>query len=257
MTAEIAAELRAAGCVFADDEAQVLVRAAGTPAELAAMVQRRISGEPLEYIVGWASFCGLRIAVVPGVFVPRRRSELLVRLAAALAPSHATVVDLCCGSGAIAATLRAIRRDATVHAADIDPVAVECAARNLSASGGFAHAGDLYDALPTELRGRVDVVVANAPYVPTDEIGLMPAEARLHEPVAALDGGPDGLDVHRRIVAGAPGWLAPRGYVVVETSQRLAAATEKLLRDNGFTTEIEYDEEVDATAVVGRLLATG
>jgi release factor glutamine methyltransferase len=254
MTAEIAAELRAGGCVFAEDEAQVLVRAAGTPAELAAMVRRRVGGEPLEYIVGWASFCGLRIGVAPGVFVPRRRSELLVRLAAAIAPSHATIVDLCCGSGAIAATIRAIRRDATVHAADIDPVAVECATRNLAPYGGFAYAGDLYDALPAELRGRVDVIVANAPYVPHDEMELMPAEARLHEPPVALDGGADGLDVQRRIAAGAPDWLAPGGHVVLETSQRQAAKTAKLLRDNGFTTETEYDDEVDATAVAGRLI---
>src|SRR5919198_868550 len=104
---EIVSRLRAAGCVFAEDEALLLISAAGSPGELAAMVDRRIAGLPLEHVLGWAEFCGLRIAVDPEVFVPRRRTELLVRQAIALARPGAVVVDLCCGSGAVGAALAA------------------------------------------------------------------------------------------------------------------------------------------------------
>src|ERR687889_1157301 len=115
--------LRAAGCVFAEDEARLLLDAAGTPAELEELVQRRVAGEPLEHLLGWAEFCGLRIAVAPGVFVPRRRTELLVRQAAALAPPGAVVVDLCCGSGAVAAVLSTLLHRPEIHASDVDPAA--------------------------------------------------------------------------------------------------------------------------------------
>ena len=204
----VVTRLRAAGCVFAEDEARLLVSAARTPAELAAMVDRRVAGMPLEHVLGWAEFCGLRIAVEPGVFVPRRRTEFLVQqaehlLRRACDPADRgldqppIVVDLCCGSGAVGAALAAALGRVDVHAVDIDPVAVLCAGRNLAAAGGRVYQGDLYEPLPAALRGRVDVLVANAPYVPTEAIGLMPPEARLHEPQPALDGGADGLDVIR------------------------------------------------------------
>jgi release factor glutamine methyltransferase len=253
VTAEVTAELRAAGCVFAEEEARLLVETAGSAGELAAMVRRRRDGEPLEHILGWAEFRGLRIAVAPGVFVPRRRSELLVRLVTSIAPPGPIVVDLCCGSGAIGTAILAATPGATVHATDIDPVAVGCAAGNLTPYGGHAYAGDLYDALPVGLRGTVDVIVANAPYVPHDEIALMPPEARDHEPRTALDGGADGLDIQRRIAASAREWLAPGGHVVLETSRRQSDTTEKLLRDKGFSTSVHHDPELDGTAVVGRL----
>ena len=94
--AAVVARLRAAGCVFAEEEARLLLAEAQSPAGLEALVRRRVAGEPLEHLLGWAEFCGLRIMVTPGVFVPRRRSELLVHEAATLAPSRAVVVDLCC-----------------------------------------------------------------------------------------------------------------------------------------------------------------
>jgi release factor glutamine methyltransferase len=102
---ELVAALRSAGCVFAEDEARLLLDEASSPAELLTWTARRMAGEPLEYVVGWASFAGLRIAVDPGVFVPRRRSELLVAVAAR-EPAQ-VVVDLCCGSGALGAALAA------------------------------------------------------------------------------------------------------------------------------------------------------
>src|SRR6266581_6039397 len=233
----IVARLRAAGCVFAEDEAELLISAAATPAELTAMVDRRVSGLPLEHVVGWADFCGLRIAVEPGVFVPRRRTEFLVRQAIAVAPPHPVIVDLCCGSGAVGAALAAALDPAELHAADIDPVAVRCARRNL-APHGYVYTGDLFEPLPAALRGRVDVLAANVPYVPAGEVALLPAEARVHEPRVALDGGADGLDVLRRVAAGAPQWLAPGGFLLVETSERQAPRAAEAFARSGLATRV-------------------
>lgn len=249
--AALAAALRAAGCVFAEDEAALLTDAATGPVELDAMLERRIAGEPLEQIVGWAEFCGLRIVVRPGVFVPRRRSALLVREALPLVPPGGRLLDVCCGTGAVAAAIGAARDDVEVHAADSDPVAVGCARDNLAAYGGHAYEGDLYAPVPERLRGSIDVVVANAPYVPTDAIPLMPPEARLYEPRTALDGGADGLDVQRRVIEGAADWLCAGGQLLVETSVAQAPLTAAALARHGFEPRVSRDEELDATAVIG------
>ncbi|GGO08685.1 putative protein N(5)-glutamine methyltransferase [Microbispora bryophytorum] len=253
----VVARLRAAGCVFAEDEARLLVSAARTPAELDDMVDRRAGGLPLEHVIGWAEFCGLRLAVDPGVFVPRPRTEFLVRQAAALARPGAVVVDLCCGSGAMGAALAATAGPVELHAVDVDPAAVRCARRNLTPAGGTVYEGDLYAALPAALRGRVDVLVASPPYVPTGAIGLLPAEARVHEPQVALDGGADGLDVVRRVVAGADVWLAPGGHLLVETSEAQAPETADAVARAGLAARLTYDEELDATAVIGTRRGSG
>ncbi len=259
----IVIRLRAVGCVFAEDEARLLSCAARTPADLAAMVDRRAAGVPLEHVLGWAQFCGLRIAVDPGVFVPRRRTEFLVRQAATLAPQaagpagqgfarpRAVVVDLCCGSGAVGAALVAVLDRVELYAVDIDPAAVRCARRNVAAAGGQVYEGDLYEPLPATLRGRVDVLVANAPYVPTEAVGLLPPEARTHEPRLALDGGADGLDILRRVTAAAPLWLAPGGHLLVETSQRQGPQTVDTLARNGLIPRVASSDERDATVVIG------
>jgi len=241
---QLVAALRSAGCVFAEEEARLLLAEASSPAELMTWTARRMAGEPLEYVVGWASFGGLRIAVDPGVFVPRRRSELLVAVAERLPAG--VVVDLCCGSGALAARWP----DAEVYAADSDPAAVTSARRNLPPDRVFA--GDLYDALPADLRGRVDVLVVNAPYVPHDRIATMPREARDHEHRVALDGGSDGLDVQRRVVAGARAWLSPGGRLLVETGRDQADRTLGLFAAAGLTAAVETDDEIGGTVVVGR-----
>ncbi len=247
----IVTRLRAAGCVFAEDEAELLVATARTPADLAAMVGRRIEGEPLEHVLGWAGFHGLRIAVDPGVFVPRRRTEFLVEQAAVLARPGAVVVDLCCGTGALGAALVAGLEGAELHAADIDPAAVRCARRNVRAAGGLAYEGDLYDPLPGHLRGRVDVLLANVPYVPTEEIDLLPAEARVHEARVALDGGADGLDVLRRVTAEAASWLAPGGSLLFETSERQAERAAAIVTRDGLGARVATSDELYATVVIG------
>jgi release factor glutamine methyltransferase len=247
----VVTRLSAAGCVFAEDEAQLLVAAAATPAELVAMVDRRVAGSPLEHVLGWADFCGLRVAVDPGVFVPRRRTAFLVRQAAALVPARApaVVVDLCCGSGAVGAALVSAVNGVELHAVDIDPAAVRCARRNLAA--GSVYEGDLCEPLPPALLGRVDVLVANAPYVPTEALRLLPPEARVHEPRVALDGGADGLDVQRRVAAAAPPWLAPGGHLLIETSERQASRTVEAFARNGFIPRVASCAELNATVVIG------
>ncbi|MFJ9243503.1 putative protein N(5)-glutamine methyltransferase [Streptomyces sp. NPDC101776] len=249
--ASVVSALRTAGCVFAEDEARLILSAARTPDELAAMVDRRVAGLPLELVVGWAEFGGLRIVLEPGVFVPRRRTEFLVEQALAQAPGASVVVDLCCGSGAVGAALAAALGRVELHAADIDPAATDCARRNVASYGGHVHTGDLFGALPDGLRGRVDILAANVPYVPTGEVGLLPAEAREHEPLVALDGGTDGLDILREVATGAPGWLAPGGCLLVETSERqLPSAVEAFTRA-GLETRSAYSEELYANVVIG------
>ncbi len=325
--AVIISRLRAAGCVFAEDEARLLMSTARTPDELDAMVDRRVAGLPLEQVLGWAEFCGLRITVAPGVFVPRRRTEFLVRQATLLIrgddppgppaapvspggthppgpplggthppgpplggthspgpplggthslgpplgraprPSRSprpgegmawpgvVIVDLCCGAGAIGAALAAAVDRADVHAADIDPAAVRCARRNLPGPRGHVYQGDLYEPLPGGLRGRVSVLVANVPYVPTGEIGFLPPEARAHEPRVALDGGADGLDVLRRVAAGAAEWLMPGGHLLIETSERQVPSAQAAFVAGGLSARVASSADLDATVVIGRLLA--
>jgi release factor glutamine methyltransferase len=247
----IVERLRAAGSVFAEDEARLLIDAATSPAQLRAMVDQRVAGLPLEQVVGWVDFCGVRVGLEPGVFVPRRRTELLVREAAARTPPGATVVDLACGSGALGLALARLVEGITLYAVDIEPAAVRCARGNLDGLGQV-YQGDLYEPLPARLRGEVAVLVANVPYVPTHAVDLLPHEARMHEPLVALDGGADGLAVLRRVAAGAPDWLAPGGHLLLETSADRAAAALDALGQAGLTATLASDEELPATVVIGQ-----
>jgi release factor glutamine methyltransferase len=230
-----------------------LLAASGTRADLEDMVERRIAGTPLEHVLGWVDFCGLRITVDAGVFVPRRRTQYLVEQAVACVPSHvgAVVVDLCCGCGAVGVAVATALGSAELYAVDNDSTAVNCAARNVGRVGGSALAGDLYEPLPGRLRGRVDLLVANAPYVPTAALELMPREAREHEPRNALDGGADGLDVHRRIAADAASWLSPGGHLLVETSAAQLPETLSLVRRAGLIAQVATSRELNATVVYG------
>lgn len=249
----LAARLRAAGSVFAEDEADLLLAAGdGDPTRLRGLLQRRLAGEPLEYVLGWAAFDGHRVRVTPGVFVPRARTRVVVVEAARRLHRYDRVVDLCCGAGAIGMALLERIGALDLVAADIDPDATEVAAENLG-DRGIVVTGDLFAPLPTRFRGQVDVLTVNAPYVPTDAIGSMPTEARDHEHRVALDGGADGLDVHRRIAAGAVEWIRPGGAVVIEVSGVQAPVSAGLFRAAGFTAELARDDEVDGTCVVATL----
>ncbi|MEO6886440.1 MAG: putative protein N(5)-glutamine methyltransferase [Jatrophihabitantaceae bacterium] len=256
-TRDLVARLRSAGCVFAEDEARLLLDATRDRTELATLVERRVAGEPLEYVLGWAEFCGLRIAVHDGVFVPRRRTELLAQHAIELIHAHAhahapatpVAVDLCCGSGALGAALVAAEPRLELHAADIDPVACACARGNLPPQASV-HQGDLFNALPAKLRGHIDVLVTNVPYVPSGAIATMPPEARDHEPIHALDGGADGLDVLRRVGTAAPTWLAPGGHLLIETSERQLPQAIDAFTVSGLTTQIAHDDDLGATVVI-------
>ncbi|MFD2793290.1 putative protein N(5)-glutamine methyltransferase [Promicromonospora vindobonensis] len=273
---QLVARLRSAGCVFAEDEARILTEAAdGDAARLERLVSARVDGLPLEHLVGWAELDGRRWLVAPRVFVPRQRSELLVREAAERAAGDGTaagtilLVDLCCGcgalGGAVASRLLATGRDVEIHAADVDPVAVTCAHDNLKtladdaaapqagALTAHTYAGDLADPLPAEVWGRVDVLVANAPYVPTDAISLMPPEAREHEPHAALDGGDDGLAILRRVIDLAPKLLRPGGHLLVETGDGQVSAAVGHMTAAGLRATVLSDDELGATALAATL----
>lgn len=272
---DVIGRLRRSGCVFAEDEADLLFAAEEDDAAREGLIRRRVAGEPLEHLLGWAAFGDLRVVVHPGVFVPRRRTLLLARLAAAAldrvegartdASHPPAALELCCGVAAVTARLarrpdRGVRRRDAVAAppaaptrliaADIDPDAVACA--RLNAPNALVLEGDLFAALPSDLAGTIDVVVANAPYVPTAAIGSMPPEARDHEHRVALDGGADGLDVQRRIAKDVGRWLAPGGTVIVETSVQQAPASAGLFQDAGLRTRVVRDDRVEGTAIIAR-----
>lgn len=257
--AEIVVRLRAAGSVFAEEEAALLVAEAGDVSQLDRMVARRVAGEPLEQIVGWAGFDGLRFVVEPGVFVPRHRTEFLVQQAVEWGDQESVVLDLCCGVGALGVAVRSrLGGGVALHTSDVDPAAVRCArvnvGRNDTVTQGRVYEGDLFGPLPESLHGRIALLLANAPYVPTPDIALLPPEAREHEHRIALDGGSDGLELHRRIIAEAPAWLAPGGRLLIEVSEAQAVVAASLMADAGLwvVTELD-DQDGDVTTVlIGR-----
>jgi release factor glutamine methyltransferase len=219
------------GCVAPEAEAEVMLDAAERGSvRLEEMLARRRRGEPLEWIVGWAAFGPIRVEITPGVFVPRPASYVLVERVAGLAPAGGVVVDLCTGTGAIASAVSAARPDVRLLAGDLDPLAVGCARRN----GVVAFAGDLFDAIPEEMRGAVDVVTAVAPYVPSDAIHLLARDAIDHEPRTAIDGGPGGTDVVRRIIGTSRDWLRPTGALILEIGGDQGERMRDAMRTHGF-----------------------
>jgi release factor glutamine methyltransferase len=270
----LVARLRTAGCVFAEEEAALVLEQAalagpeGRAAEVDRLASAREGGLPLEQVLGWAALGGVRVALEPGVFVPRRRTELMVAVAVSLAAAvpadrgPVVLLDLCCGSGAVAAAVvHGLRTAGTtgggahcgvavdVTAADVDPVAVRCARGNLP--GARVLQSDLFDAVPDDLRGRVDVLTANVPYVPTDALALMPREARLHEPRSTLDGGEDGLELLRRVADAAPRWLAPGGTLLLEISERQQPAALVAMERAGLEGTVRTDDDLGAVVVLG------
>lgn len=244
---DLVQRLRAAGCVFAEEEAQAL-SAVASGAALEALVVRRAQGEPLEYLVGSVEFGGRSYRLTPGVFIPRQRSLLLVEEAATLGGE--VILDLCCGCGALGLAVRdRIDPGVELVAADLSPEAIADARANGVTE---AFVGDLFDAVPLSVRGRVDLLIANAPYVPSGSVADMPHESRDYEPLLAVDGGPDGMDVQRRIIAQASAWLSSRGSLLTETSRRQAPTLEAIARDAGLTPRLSTDEDRGATVLIAQ-----
>lgn len=203
----VVGRLAALGFLAAGEEADELLGAAPDAATLQAWLHRRERGEPLAWIVGRTTFCGHPIRIDHGVYVPRWQTERLARRAAALLPAAGRAVDLCTGCGAVAVHLAAA--GAAVVATDVDPRAVACARSN----GVAAVRTDLDGGLRDE---AFDVVTAVAPYVPTDQLRLLPGDVLRYEPRRALDGGADGLDLVRRVVRAAARLLRTGGFLVTE-----------------------------------------
>jgi release factor glutamine methyltransferase len=233
--ADVAARLRAAGSVFAEDEAAILLEAATDDAELDALVTRRISGEPIEPLVGWVRFGRLRLEVGPGVFIPRRRSLVLARAAVRIARTQAdpVVLEPFCGVAPIAASVAAAVPAAEIHVSDVDPVPLRFARRNLPAEANV-HRGAGLSALPAALRGRVSLVASVPPYVPDGERRFLPREALEHEPPGALFAGADGLDHVRALVADLAGCLRPDGRVLIELHRAQWSAAAEHARGCGW-----------------------
>jgi release factor glutamine methyltransferase len=233
--------LAAGGSVEPGAEADALLEAADDGAgPIERLVARRLEGEPLPWITGWVRFCDARVIVDPGVFVPRPQTEALARRAVALLPADGIAVDLCTGSGAIAVVLRSERPAASVIATDVDPVAVACARRN----GVEALLGDLDEPLPPALRERVDVVTAVVPYVPTEELHLLPRDVLAHEPARALDGGPGGTALLERAARATARWLRPGGTVLLELGGDQADELSATMADAGLTAiRVHRDDE--------------
>lgn len=246
--ASVIRRLREAGCVFAEEEAELLLETFQDPAGLDQAVAARAAGRPLEHLLGWVAWGGRRLHVGEGVFVPRQRSVLLVRSAAQVTGPLGVLVELCCGCAAIGATIAADREYREVHAADADPEALTYARRNLP-PGAQLHCGHLFDPLPASLRGRVDLLVASPPYVPTAEIGGLPREARDYEPRTALDGGPDGLAIAAEIVGRAAQWLTGDGVVLVECGPTQADRLADHCTAAGLRPQVLRDRDSGGTVV--------
>jgi len=243
--------LAAGGSVEPAAEADALLEASNAGARpLEELLARRLAGEPLAWIVGWVRFCTARVRVDPGVFVPRPQTEALARRAVALLPADGIAVDLCAGSGAVAVVLGRARPRATVIATDVDPAAVACARRN----GVEALLGDLDEPLPTSLRRRVDVVTAVVPYVPTEELHLLPRDVLAHEPHRALDGGLRGTVVLERAARAATRWLRPGGSVLLELGGEQADELSTTIAAAGMSAiRVHSDDEGRDRAIEARL----
>jgi release factor glutamine methyltransferase len=242
--------LRASGCVAADEEAEELMTAARDDGELAAWVERRRTGEPLAWITGHATFCGLSVAIEPGVYVPRWQSEPLAELAARLLPADGRAVDLCTGSGAVALVMQSTHPAATVMATEVDPRAAGCARRN----GLVVYEGHLDEPLPQRLEAQVDVMTGVLPYVPSDALHLLPRDVQRFEPRLALDGGVGGLEVIETVIHRTPRWLKPGGWLALEVGGDQVDPVTELLVAAGFgLVEVLEDGDGDPRGVFGRL----
>jgi release factor glutamine methyltransferase len=210
-------------------------------AEFVDLVERRRGGEPLQYIEGRIPFGPIEVSVDRRVLIPRPETEQLFEIAVDAAAEPRVIVDLCTGSGNLAIALKHEFPDAVVYATDWSEDAVAVAGANAAAAGldvTVLH-GDLFEPLPPHLRGRVDLLVANPPYVSEAEMAGLPVEVREHEPRSALLAGPSGDEVVARIAAHVAEWLALDGVMVCEISEFRGAASAELFRALGG--EVRHD----------------
>ncbi|HEX5922292.1 MAG TPA: methyltransferase [Baekduia sp.] len=249
--AALVARLEAGGFVAADEEAdELLACAAGDDERLEALLIRRFTGEPLAWITGSVTFCGVEVRVDEGVYVPRWQSEQLALRVAERLPERGTAVDLCTGTGAIAAVLRARRPGARVVATEVNERAVTCARAN----GIEVFEGDLLDPLPPMLEGQVDTIVGVVPYVPTPELGLLQRDTFTFETALSYDGGDDGTTHLRRAIAGAPRFLRPGGALFLELGAGQPERLHDDLTRHGFTdVAVLIDEDGDIRGVEATL----
>ena len=236
-----------------EEAAELADAAAGDMAHLATLLERRLAGEPLAWVTGRADFSGLTLRIDPGVYVPRWQSvELVERAARRLpdAPTPGRAIDVCTGSGAVAAAL-ALRRPTTrIVATDCEPTAVACARAN----GVDAVVGDLFEPVPPEWYGQTDVVVAVVPYVPTDALRLLPRDTLAFETVTHYDGGPEGTATLGRVVAEAPQFLRPGGALVLELGGDQADAVATAMERRGYGEIATWcDEDGDVRGIEGTL----
>lgn len=249
--ASVTLALEAAGCVAPDEEAFELMSAAHGERELEAMLARRETGEPLAWITGSVSFCGLDVAVERGVYVPRWQTEPLALMAGRLLPLRGVGVDICTGAGAVAMVMGSARRRARIVATEIDHVAANCARRN----GVVVHEGDLDQPLPADLESQVDVMTGVLPYVPGEALHLLPRDVQQFEPRRALDGGDGGVELISALVERSPRWIKNGGWLLLEVGADQVPGVSGMLRASGFG-EIETveDDDGDLRGVAGRLL---
>ncbi len=233
----------AGGFVAAEEEAQELLAAAGSsPERLEALVERRLTGEPLAWITGSVTFAGHVVAVDSGVYVPRWQTEVLAARALARLPEGGVAVDVCTGSGALAVVLAA--RASHVYATDVSPAAVACARSN----GVDAYEGDLLAPLPRGL--SVGLVCGVVPYVPTGELSLLQRDTFTFETPLSYDGGPDGCALLRRALSGAARVLQPGGALLLELGGDEAALIADDLEYAGYVeVAVLTDEDGDVRAV--------
>ena len=249
--ASVTRVLAEAGCIAPSAEADELITvAAGDPDVLDDLVSRRTSGEPIAWLTGAVTFCGLSLFVDPGVYVPRGQTEPMARRAATLLPQAGVAMDLCTGAGAIAAVMAAAVPSARVLATELDEVAARCARRN----GVEVLEGFLDDPLPYTLEHRVDVLTAVVPYVPTDSIRLLPRDVQAFEPRLALDGGAEGTDLLVEVARRSTRWLKPHGRLLLELGGDQAPTMGRVLRDVGFEgIDVMADEDGDPRAICAQL----
>jgi release factor glutamine methyltransferase len=253
--------LRAAGSVFAEREAKVILAAFADPQRRAVAVEQRSSGLPLEYVVGVAEFAGVEVAIGPSVFIPRHRAEALVDTAVELVGAMAAArrpmaLDLGCGSGAIAAALTSRLPGWDVHASDIDAEALRHARTNSATFGFTLHQGDWWSSLPTSLSGGFDLVVAHLPYVPTGELVSLPRDFRDHEAVAALDGGADGLDPWRAVARGAGRWLEADGVLLTQVGERQVGEAVRIATSEGLVAQSIWPDDDERVAVISAVVGS-